>query len=114
MFPGPSIAKDLWIPNLLAQQLIFYNNVLTEIYGTCCEIMAPLQIKDYVTSQRIAGWKIEKEVTHLKQKVQNVLSPESKDGRAQNVARFSNEVIKIFRPGDSFKAESCKKVTADA
>ncbi len=49
-------------------------------------------------------------MTHLKQKVPNVLSPESKDGRAQNVARFSNEVIKTFRPGDSFKAESCKKV----
>ncbi len=54
------MAKDLWIPNPLAQQLIFYNNILTEIYGTCCEIMAPLQIKDYVTSQRIARWKIER------------------------------------------------------
>ena len=32
------------------------------------------------------------------------------DGRAQNVARFSSEVMRTVRPGDSFKAESCKKV----
>lgn len=72
--------------------------------------MAPLQFKDYVTSQRITRWKIEKDVTHLNQKVQNVLNSESKDGRAQNVARFSSEVMRTVRPGDSFKAESCKKV----
>ena len=109
-FPGPSIAKDLWIPNPLTQQLSFYNNVLTEVYGSSFEIMAPLQFKDYITSQRITRWKIEKDVTHLKQKVQNVLNSESKDGRAQNVARFSSEVMRTVRPGDSFKAESCKKV----
>ena len=97
-------------PNPLTQQLSFYNNVLTEIYGSSFEIMAPLQFKDYVTSQRITRWKIEKDVTHLNQKVQNVLNSESKDGRAQNVARFSSEVMRTVRPGDSFKAESCKKV----
>ncbi len=92
--------------------LLLYNNILAEIYDSSFEIMAPLQFKDYVTSQRITRWKIEKDVTRLEQKVQNVLSPESKDGRAQNVARFSfsSEVMRTVRPGDSFKAESSKKV----
>ena len=99
-FPGPSLAKYLWIPNPLTQQLSFYNNVLTEIYGSSFEIMAPLQFKDYVTSQQITRWKIEKDVTHLKQKVQNVLNSKSKDGRAQNVARFSSEVMRTVTPGD--------------
>eukprot|EP00794_Sanderia_malayensis_P008471 gene8471-9378_t len=106
----PSIAKKLWILNPVTQQLIFYNNVLTEMYGSSFEIMAPLEFKDYVTSQRITRWKIEKDLTHLMQRAQNILSAESKDGRAQNVARFSGELMRTVRPGDSFKAESSRNV----
>ena len=48
-------------------------------------------------------------MTHLEQNVDNILSAESKDGRAQNVVRFSNETLRTIKPGDSFKAESGRK-----
>eukprot|EP00794_Sanderia_malayensis_P004310 gene4309-4881_t len=44
------------------------------------------------------------------QRAQNILNADSKDGRAQNVARFSSELMRTVRPGDSFKAESSRNV----
>ena len=107
----PSIAKELWIPNPLTPQLIFHNMVLEDIYRSSFELMTPMQFKDYVISQRISRWKIEKGVSDLLKKIENQLDPKSGDGRAQNIARFSSETMgKILKPGDLFKAESSKKV----
>lgn len=71
--------------------------------------MAPLQFKEYVIPQRVSRWKIEKGLTDLQKKIQNQLDPESRDGRAQNIARFSADTINTIKPGDLFKAESSQK-----
>ena len=107
---GAPIAKDLWIPNPLTPQLTFYNMVLQEIYNSSFELMAPLQFKEYVIAQRISRWKTEKGLNDLRKKIENQLDPESRDGRAQNMARFSAETINKIKPGDLFKAESSQKV----
>ncbi|CAB3978155.1 Hypothetical predicted protein [Paramuricea clavata] len=84
--------------------------VLQEIYNSSFELMAPLQFKEYVITQRISRWKIEKGLTDLQKKIENQLDPESGDGRAQNIARFSAETINKIKPGDLFKAESSQTV----
>jgi hypothetical protein len=55
--------------------------------------MSPLQFKDYVISQRITRWRIQKEVDATTKKVNNILSHESKDGNAKNILHFASDDI---------------------
>ena len=71
--------------------------------------MAPLQFKDYVISQRNSRWKIEKGLSDLQKKIENHLNPESRNGKAQNIVRFSADTVNTIKPGDLFKAESSQK-----
>lgn len=71
--------------------------------------MAPLQFKDYVISQRIARWRLQREVDEFHQKVNNILNPSSKDGNAKNVQHFSSQDIGQIKKGDLYKAEASTK-----
>ena len=82
---------DSWlqIPNPLTEQMRLYNDVLTELYDSSFELMAPIQFKKYVVPQRVMRWKTTREVEDLLHKISNILDPGSKDGNAINVVRFS-------------------------
>ena len=72
--------------------------------------MAPLQFKEYVIAQRISRWKVEKGLTDLRKKIENQLDPESGDGRAQNITRFSAKTINKIKSGDLLNAQSSQKL----
>ena len=82
-----------------------YNDVLTELYDSSFELMAPIQFKKYVVPQRVMRWKTTREVEDLLHKISNILDPGSKDGNAINVVRFSKPQLSQMTAGDRAKAE---------
>ncbi len=108
-YTGPKLAKDLWIPNPLTDQLEFFNQTLEELYNSSYDLMAPIQFKEYVISQRTVRWKITKDCEKQRKRVMSIIDPDSKDGNAINVVRFSN-TLSNFKPGDKSKAESSQKL----
>ena len=93
----------MWIPNPLTTQMEFYNKVLCELYEAVFDLISPLQFKSYVIEQRVSRWKIQKTLDWLKNRLENVFSPESKDGNAKNVQKFLSEMTS-FKTGDKAKA----------
>ena len=106
---GPKIARDLWIPNPLNAQMKFYNKVLRDLFLSSFDLMAPLQFKDYVLTQRISRWKTQNEIEEQCRKYSAVMNSGSKDGNAMNIVKFGSGELTTFKPGDLSKAESCQE-----
>lgn len=63
------IARDLWIPNPLNAQMKFYNKALRDLFVSSFDLMAPIQFKDYLLSERISRWKLQNEIEEQSKKI---------------------------------------------
>ena len=106
---GPKIARDLWIPNPLNDQIKFYNKALKDLFLSSFDLMAPLQFKDYVLSQRISRWRLQNKIEEQSRKYSALMNSDSKDGNAMNVAKFGSGQLTTFKIGDLSKAEFCQE-----
>ena len=92
----------------------FYNKVLRDLFLSSFDLMAPLQFKDYVLTQRISRWKTQNEIEEQCRKYSALMNSSSKDGNAMNVVKFGSGELTTFKPGDLSKAESCQEQIGQA
>ena len=87
----------------------FYSKVLKDLFLSSFDLMAPLQFKDYVLSQRISRWRLLNKIEEQSRKYSALMNSDSKDGNAMNVAKFGSGQLTTFKIGDLSKAEFCQE-----
>eukprot|EP00112_Aurelia_sp_Birch-Aquarium-sp1_P006896 Seg1753.6 transcript_id=Seg1753.6/GoldUCD/mRNA.D3Y31 product="hypothetical protein" protein_id=Seg1753.6/GoldUCD/D3Y31 len=87
-FQVPAYLIDLEIPNVgTSRRLQYYNGVLKQISQSADGLVSPLQLHDYIVSQREKRWSIKEDSDQLEHEKASLLDPTS--GYGQNIAKYS-------------------------
>ena len=77
------------MPDPIIKKLEYYKELSIKFYGAIYDLIPYLQFYSYVLCQRVTRSKIKDSVSNIISKVDKVLDPNSKDGNAINVTRYS-------------------------
>ena len=84
----PAYLKDLEIPSVgTSRRLQYYNKVLKQISQSADGLVSPLQLHDYIVSQREVRWSVKEDIDQLEHEKESLLDPTS--GYGQNIAKYS-------------------------
>ena len=91
-------------PKSTPHQLVFYTEVLTELYQSIYGLVSPGQFKDCLLAQHHQQWRLKRANNNFIRSYNNLLSLESKDGNSINVRKFANSDLSRFWSGYMAKA----------
>ena len=104
----PNAIKYLVIPNPIADNVKFFNDVLTQLYCEIYTAISPLQFKEYVSAQQIHRWRqVSKRKDH-ERTFNDLNSSDSKNGNSINVNKYSKDNVN-FTSCDVSRAENTKE-----
>ena len=101
--------KHLLIPNPIADNAKFFNDVLIQLYREIYTAVTPFQFKEYVSGQRIHRWRqVSKRKEHEKT-FNDLNSTDSQNGNSMNVNKYLKDSVRgNFTSYDVSRAENPK------